>query len=104
MTGLSMLLLAFTLATGAVGARGRAPRSGHSPERSSPAAAPASAAPDTVVYKKHTVIDLTGVIIEGDLTKPEGSYIVNRKVSRFSNLIKVRENFIPELLASPDLL
>src|SRR4051812_21677247 len=57
---------------------------------------------DKVVYKKKTIIDLTGATIEGELTKPEGSYIVNRKVSRFSSLITLRENFIPELLASPD--
>jgi hypothetical protein len=57
-----------------------------------------------VVYEKKTVIDLTGAVIEGELTKPEGSYIVNRKVSRFSHLIRVRENFVPELLASPDAL
>lgn len=59
---------------------------------------------DKVVYKKKTMIDLTGSIIEGELTKPEGSYIVNRKVSRFSTLITTRENYVPELLASPDQL
>ena len=59
---------------------------------------------DKVVYKKKTIIDLSGAVIEGELTKPEGSYIVNRKVSRFSSLIKLRENFVPELLASPDML
>lgn len=59
---------------------------------------------DKVVYKKKTVIDLTGAVIEGELTRPEGSYIVNRKVSRFSSLITLRENFVPELLASPDHL
>lgn len=62
------------------------------------------AAGDKVVYKKKTVIDLTGAVIEGELTRPEGSYIVNRKVSRFSSLITLRENFVPELLASPDQL
>ncbi len=61
-------------------------------------------AEDKVVYKKKTVIDLTGAVIQGELTRPEGSYIVNRKVSRFSTLITERQNFIPELLASPDLM
>ena len=59
---------------------------------------------DGVVYEKRTVIDLSGAVIEGELTKPEGSYIINRKVSRFSSLIRVRENFIPEILASMDML
>ncbi len=64
----------------------------------------AQAADERVVYKKKTVIDFTDVIIEGELTKPEGSYIVNRKLSKFSSLIKLRENFVPELLASPNQL
>jgi len=59
---------------------------------------------DKVVFQKKTVIDLTGAIIEGELTKPDGSYIVNRKVSRFSSLIKLRENFVPELISSADHL
>jgi len=59
---------------------------------------------DKVVYKKKTVIDLTGATIEGELTKPEGSYVVARKVSRFSNLITLRENFVPEILVSTDQL
>ena len=63
-----------------------------------------SLAADNVKYKRRTVIDFSEALIEGELTKPEGSYIVNRKVSRFSSLIKLRENFIPELLASPDEL
>ncbi|MDP7039662.1 MAG: hypothetical protein QGI45_10925 [Myxococcota bacterium] len=59
---------------------------------------------DDVKYKKRTVIDFSEALIEGELTKPEGSYIVNRKVSRFSSLIKLRENFVPELLSTPDHL
>jgi len=59
-------------------------------------------AQDKVVYKKRTVIDLSAAVIEGELTRPEGSYIVNRKLSKFSNLIQDRQNFIPELLSSPN--
>ena len=59
-------------------------------------------AQDKVVYKKRTVIDLSAAVIEGELTRPEGSYIVNRKVSKFSKLIQDRQNFIPELLFSPN--
>ena len=65
---------------------------------------PVSAPANQVVYKKKTVIDLTGVVIEGQLTKPEGAYVVNRRVSEFSTLIKLRKNFLPELSASADLL
>jgi hypothetical protein len=59
---------------------------------------------ERVVYKKKTVIDLSGAVIEGELTRPESTYVVARKMSRFSNLITLRENFVPELLASPDQL
>jgi hypothetical protein len=62
------------------------------------------AGPDRVVYKKKTVIDLSGAVIEGDLARPENSFVTVRKASRFSNLITVRDNFVPELLASPDSL
>jgi len=55
---------------------------------------------DRVSYKKKTIIDLSGATIEGELTKPEGSYIVNRKLSKFSSLIQARENYVPELLSS----
>lgn len=52
---------------------------------------------DKVVFKKRTVIDFSDVTIEGELTKPEGSYLVNRKKTRFKNLIEVRAHFRPEL-------
>lgn len=55
---------------------------------------------DKVVYSKKTVIDFSDVNIEGELTKPEGSYIKNRKSTRFRNLIELRGNFRPELRRS----
>lgn len=59
---------------------------------------------DRTVYKKKTVIDFTDVAVEGELTKPEGSYVLNRKQTDFQSLIKVRENFAPELQKSVDNL
>ena len=55
---------------------------------------------DRVEYQKSTVIDFSDVSIEGELTKPEGSYIKNRKRTRFRNLIELRGNFRPELQRS----
>jgi hypothetical protein len=55
---------------------------------------------DKTVYNKKTVIDFSDVNIEGELTKPEGSYIKNRKKTRFRNLIELRGNFRPELARS----
>lgn len=59
---------------------------------------------DRVSYKKRTVVDFSDVTIEGELTKPEGSYLVNRKKTRFRNLIEVRANFRTELNRSVNAL
>lgn len=59
---------------------------------------------DKVVVNKKTVIDFSDVNIEGELTKPEGSYIKNRKKTRFRNLIELRGNFRPELKRSVSAL
>ncbi|MGQ0505317.1 MAG: hypothetical protein ACT4TC_08350 [Myxococcaceae bacterium] len=59
---------------------------------------------DKTVYRKKTVIDFTDVTVEGELTKPEGSYVLNRKKTRFGTLIKIRDNFAPELQKSVDNL
>ncbi len=59
---------------------------------------------DRVEYNKKTLIDFSDVTIEGELTKPEGSYIKNRKKTRFRNLIELRGNFRPELKRSVSAL
>jgi hypothetical protein len=59
---------------------------------------------DKTVFKKKTVIDFTDVAVEGELTKPEGSYVLNRKKTNFKSLIRVRDNFNPELQKSVDNL
>ena len=59
---------------------------------------------DRVVTRKKTVIDFTDVAVEGELTKPEGSYSVSKKKTTFRTLIKVRDNFNFELQKSVDNL
>ena len=79
------------------------------------AAAPAGAAdapkgvkvvqePDKIVVRKKTVVDFNDVTVEGELTKPEGSYLLNRNKTRFQSLIRLRDNFNPELQKSADNL
>lgn len=75
------------------------------------AAGAAFAQEDTVVrqadrteYKKKTVIDFSDVTIQGELTKPEGSYLLNRKKTNFRSLLKARADFLPELITSTDNL
>lgn len=71
----------------------------------------AALAQDTVIreadktsFKKKTVIDFSDVTIQGELTKPEGSYLLNRKKTKFTTLLKIRANFLPELFNSTDNL
>ncbi len=59
---------------------------------------------DKIVVRKRTVIDFNDVTVEGELTKPEGSYLLNRKKTRFQSLIRLRDNFNPELQKSADNL
>ncbi|MET0406633.1 MAG: hypothetical protein ABW123_29715 [Cystobacter sp.] len=59
---------------------------------------------DRVVVRKKTTIDFTDMAVEGELTKPEGSYVLNRKKTDFQSLIRVRDNFNPELQKSVDNL
>lgn len=59
---------------------------------------------DRTVYRKRTVVDFSEVNVEGDLTKPEGSYVLNRQKAGFPSRIKVRANFQPELQKSVDNL
>ena len=59
---------------------------------------------DKVVVRKRTVIDFNDVTVEGKLTKPEGSYVLNRNRTRFRSLVRLRDNFNPELQKSADNL
>jgi hypothetical protein len=59
---------------------------------------------DRIVVRKRTVIDFNDVTVEGELTKPEGSYVLDRNRTRFRSLVRLRENFNPELQKSADNL
>src|SRR5258705_3238128 len=59
---------------------------------------------DKVVVRNRTVIDFNDVTVEGELTKPEGSYVLDRTRTRFPSLIRLRDDFNPELQKSADNL
>jgi hypothetical protein len=59
---------------------------------------------DKIVVRKRTVIDFDDVNVEGELIRPEGSYLLNRRGTRFPSLLKLRDNFNPELQKSADNL
>ena len=52
---------------------------------------------DKVVYKKETELDFSDVMVSGELIKPNGAYVKNRRKTRFQALIELRANFRPEL-------
>ena len=57
-----------------------------------------------VVYKQRTEIDFEGVEVEGSLVRPQGSLILDRKKGSFNPLIRLREDFEPELNNSVNLI
>src|SRR5258708_27033704 len=51
---------------------------------------------------KTKVYDFSGDTIEGDLIKPEGSTVDARDFAKHSSLIRIRTNFIPEIIKSAE--
>ena len=66
------------------------------------AQAPAGGGAPKVSYKKKTVYDFDDDVVEGELQRPDGEYIDTRRKAKHSSLIKIRENFIPEMLKSAE--
>ena len=50
-----------------------------------------------VVYKQKTEIDFEGLELEGELVKPQGALVLERKKANFNPLIKLRKDFTPEI-------
>ena len=42
------------------------------------------------------------VLVEGSFVRPEGEYLDSRRRARHSSLIRIRENFVPEMLKSAE--
>lgn len=66
-------------------------------------AAPAGGG-NTVQYKQKTVYDFDDDTVEGDMVRPDGELVDTRRGSKHSSLIKIRDNFIPEMLKSVESL
>ena len=47
--------------------------------------------------KKKTSVDFEDELVEGELKKPELFYLLQKKQFNFKRLIKLRENFLPEM-------
>ena len=46
-----------------------------------------------VVYKQKTEIDCEGVEVDGELVKPQGALLLDRKRAQFNSMIKLRTDF-----------
>jgi hypothetical protein len=53
-----------------------------------------------VSYKKETVYDFDGDDVEGALVKPSEANIGGERRGKTSSLIKIRQDFIPEMMKS----
>ncbi len=53
-----------------------------------------------VKYQKETVIDFEGLEIEGELVRPQGNLILERKRANFNPLIRLRQDFDAEMQQS----
>jgi len=50
-----------------------------------------------VTYKKRTEIDFEAVEVSGELVKPQGALLLDRKRANFNPLIKIRSDFNSEM-------
>jgi hypothetical protein len=55
-----------------------------------------------VTYKDRTVIDFEEVDVNGELVKPSGMLLLDRKKADFNPLIRLREHFNEEMKQSVD--
>lgn len=55
-----------------------------------------------VKYKERTEIDFEGVDVNGELVKPQGQLLLDRRKADFNPLIKLRDSFDTEMKQSVD--
>ena len=53
-----------------------------------------------VKYQKETIIDFEGLELEGELVRPQGNLILERKRANFNPLIRLRQDFDFEMKES----
>jgi hypothetical protein len=67
-----------------------------------PAAKTSDKGNDKAAGSKVKVYDFSGDTIEGDLIRPEGTTVDARDFAKHSSLIRIRTNFIPEIIKSAE--
>lgn len=59
---------------------------------------------DSHAQKKRTNINFEDQLIRGEVQKPELFYIMQKKQFNFGRLIKLRENFLPEMRKTSEVI
>lgn len=57
-----------------------------------------------IVHARRTVVELSQTEVMGEVVRPNQAYVMVRSRSCFNVLIRVRDNFRPELLRSVEAL
>jgi hypothetical protein len=86
-----LTVIALTIIPGAVLAQDDMPSAGE---------AMGGGSGDNVVYKKETEYDFEADDVEGNLVKPDEANIGAEQHGKTSSLIKIRSDFVPEMLKS----
>ena len=55
-----------------------------------------------IKYKERTEIDFEGVDVTGELVKPAGALLIDRRKAQFNPLFRLRQDFNDEMKASID--
>jgi len=55
-----------------------------------------------IKYKQRTEIDFEGVDVQGELVKPQGQLLLDRRKANFNPLIRLRIDFNQEMKTSVD--
>jgi len=53
---------------------------------------------DRIIYKKNTIINFEGDVVNGELIKPKGSFFQGRGRAKFNSLIMYRKDFLDKMI------
>lgn len=53
---------------------------------------------DKIIYKKNTIINFEGDVVDGELIKPKGSFYQGRARAKFNSLIMYRKDFLDKMI------
>ncbi len=53
---------------------------------------------DKIIYKKNTIINFEGDVVDGELIKPKGSFHQSRGRAKFNSLIMYRKDFLDKMI------